>query len=265
MKSIAEEYLRLGPLQTRILIHQQYSEVDHDVELDAIEAAGLGTGDALLDVGCGTGAFLARLRAQHHTGRLCGLDSSPAAVAAATAISEVTATLGNAEALPYGDGEFDVVTARHMLYHVDDPVAAIREAHRVLRPGGRFVATVNHAESAPRIADVVRNQAVEHGIEPPVLPISRVNSDNLPNLIQGVFATVAVSRHDNALIFREPEPAIRFALAQLNFYGVADDSVEREGVVRGVITQVEQWFAANEGPWRDPKGYIVCVSTRESL
>jgi SAM-dependent methyltransferase len=263
MSSLAEEYLRLGPLQTRIDTHKAYSECPDDVEREVTDAADLAPDDAVLDVGCGTGSFLARLRDHRHRGRLCGVDASPAAVTATAGVPDVEARLGYATALPFDVGEFDVVAARHMLYHVDDPLAAIREARRVLRPGGRFVATVNHADSTPRIADVVRRQAVRHDIEPPVLPISLVHSDNLPDMVAASFPTVAVRRHDNALVFEAPEPVIRYGLALLNFYGVADDAPQREDIVRAVIDEVRAWFAANTGPWRDPKGYVVCVASEQ--
>ena len=44
-----------------------------------------------------------------------------------------------AEALPFADGEFDTVVSTLVLCSVDDPVAAVREVRRVLKPGGRFV------------------------------------------------------------------------------------------------------------------------------
>jgi ubiquinone/menaquinone biosynthesis C-methylase UbiE len=106
-----------------------------------------GPGESLLDVGCGTGSFLARLRTSGHHGPLTGLDSSPAAARACAAVPGVRAVTGDAVRLPFPDGAFDVVTARHMLYHVSDVRAALAEARRVLRVGGRFVALLT---SSPR-------------------------------------------------------------------------------------------------------------------
>lgn len=259
--SLSEEYLRLGPLQTRIQTHQRYSELTHDVEQDVIDRAAIEPTDAVLDVGCGTAAFLARLSANRHVGRLCGLDASPAAVIAASAIDGVEAHLGDAAKLPFDDTEFDVVCARHMLYHVDDPAAAIREAKRVLRPGGRFVALVNHPDATPFIAAVVREQAIAHGITPPVLPASRVHSDNLPGMVGQVFDTIEVYRSDNALLFPTPEPVALYGLALMNFYGVSDDDPRRSAIADAIVAAVADRFAREGAPWRDPKGYVVCVAT----
>jgi ubiquinone/menaquinone biosynthesis C-methylase UbiE len=261
MSSLAEEYLRLGSLQTRIDTHKTYSELPDDIEQNVLDAVEISPQDAVLDVGCGTGSFLALLRERGHRGTLCGVDTSPAAVTATAGVPGVQAKLGDAAELPFETAEFDVVAARHMLYHVAEPMAAIREARRVLRARGRFVATVNHADPTPHIAGVVRRQAVRHGCEPPVLPMSRVHSGNLPSMVESAFRFVTAHRHDNALVFHTPEPAIRYGLALLNFYGVADDTPQREDVVEAVIDEVRAWFAAEGGPWRDPKGYVVCVAS----
>ncbi|HLE89846.1 MAG TPA: class I SAM-dependent methyltransferase, partial [Anaerolineales bacterium] len=47
----------------------------------------------------------------------------------------------DAQSIPYGDETFDAVVANHMLYHVPDRPKAIAEVHRVLKPGGRLIAT----------------------------------------------------------------------------------------------------------------------------
>lgn len=53
--------------------------------------------------------------------------------------------LGSADAIPAADADFDAVLCTQVLEHVPDPLAALREFHRVLRPGGRLIATVPFA------------------------------------------------------------------------------------------------------------------------
>lgn len=173
---VADEYRSLGPLQTRILTHQRHSERPNDPDLDVLRALRLSPAEGLLDVGSGTGEFLRRLRAEGHTGRLCAIDASQAAVDAAGAVQGVEALRGDAQALPYPDASFDAVTARHMLYHVPDPVLAIEQARRVLRAGGRFAAVVNIRCPMPLINASVDAVLDAHGIErpgPPTRPCTR--------------------------------------------------------------------------------------------
>ncbi len=97
-------------------------------------------GASLLDIGCGT-AWLAG-----HFERYTGIDGAPEAVAAAVArgLSVVEGDVN--AALPYADAQFDAVVMKDLLEHLADPVGAVREARRVLRPGGRIFASSPDAQ-----------------------------------------------------------------------------------------------------------------------
>src|SRR5207253_4026774 len=72
-----------------------------------------------------------------------GLDFSPAMIAAARARNPaLDFREGDTEALPFGDATFDAVVMNFGMLHLARPEAAIAEARRVLRPGGRFAFTV---------------------------------------------------------------------------------------------------------------------------
>jgi SAM-dependent methyltransferase len=100
--------------------------------------------DDLLDVGCGSAAFLERHAA--HVRHVAGLDASgiPVGMARrrlADRIAAGTAQIVRADAMamPWPDDRFSVVTAYVLLEIVPDPLKALSEMHRVLRPGGRAV------------------------------------------------------------------------------------------------------------------------------
>ena len=98
----------------------------------------------ILALGCGTGIEVRALR--RLTGpdtAIVGVDHSPALIDAARRLTadeglsdNVTYQVGDAHHLPYGDGEFDIVTLHTLISHVDDPPQVLREARRVVRPGG---------------------------------------------------------------------------------------------------------------------------------
>jgi SAM-dependent methyltransferase len=94
----------------------------------------LGPDDALLELGCGGGLLLRDAPA----GRVVGLDHSEDMVALARANApRAEVVLGDAAALPFGDGEFTAVAMSVVFMFLPDPVAVLRESRRVLVPGGR--------------------------------------------------------------------------------------------------------------------------------
>lgn len=97
----------------------------------------------VLDVGCGTGELLSRLRAKYPDAVLAGLDPVPEMLALARGKLSGKEDLqtGYADALPWSAGEFDVVVSCNMFHYISHPVEALREMGRVLRPGGSLVLT----------------------------------------------------------------------------------------------------------------------------
>jgi ArsR family transcriptional regulator len=93
------------------------------------------------DLGCGTGSLSAAFAP--HVAHVHAVDVSPAMLSAARArlhaVHNVTVHDGALESLPLKDASLDVAVMLLVLHHVADPLRALREVHRVLRPGGRLL------------------------------------------------------------------------------------------------------------------------------
>ncbi len=93
------------------------------------------------DLGCGTGALAAALAP--HVAHVHAIDASPAMLSAASsrlaACRNVTLSEGTLEALPLGDASLDAAVLMLVLHHVADPLRALRDVRRVLRPNGRLL------------------------------------------------------------------------------------------------------------------------------
>ena len=115
----------------------------------------------VLDVGCGPGTITAGLA--RRASRVVGLDMSADMVAEARrhaadcGLDNASFQVGSAYDLPWDGDSFDVVYAHQVLQHLSDPVRALREARRVLRPGGLVAVrdsdygTMVHAPVLPAI------------------------------------------------------------------------------------------------------------------
>lgn len=97
--------------------------------------------DDVLDVGCGTGPVITLLHDKYPEKHYVGLDLTPAMikVAQAKGLSNAEFVVGDAENLPFDDASFDAVLCSNSFHHYPNPEAFLREAHRVLRPGGRLI------------------------------------------------------------------------------------------------------------------------------
>lgn len=114
----------------------------HAQALAALDAApsGVPSGAPLLDAGCGTGGFLARLRQARPGLAAAGLEYMPQAAARARAKAGVPVAVGTVNAMPFGPASFGAVVSLDVLCHAAvEPGRALAEAFRVLAPGGRLV------------------------------------------------------------------------------------------------------------------------------
>ena len=140
-------------------------------------------GMRVLDLGCGPGTITLDLAqvVSRDGGGVVGLENTPEPleIARANAAERGDTTtqwvLGDAYALPYPDGSFDVTHAHQVLQHLADPVAALREMARVTTPGGLVAARdadyggmIWHPEmpGLTRWLDVYRRAARASGGEP---------------------------------------------------------------------------------------------------
>jgi ubiquinone/menaquinone biosynthesis C-methylase UbiE len=138
--SLGEEWERHAATWIRFTPHDVFFQrYNWPAFVDLLPPAGRAT----LDLGCGEGRIGVLLGELGH--RVTGVDVAPSmARRAAERGVYAEVHLGDAASLPFREAAFDLVVAFMTLQDMEDPAAALREAARVLEPGGALVAAVVH-------------------------------------------------------------------------------------------------------------------------
>jgi SAM-dependent methyltransferase len=134
-----------------------------------LDAAGVGMGTRVLDVGTGPGHLAARAVARG--ARAVGIDVSEAMLDVAHAAHpDLELRHGNVEELPFPDAAFDAAVGGFVLLHIGRPEQAAGELYRVLAPGGRVALTVWDEPERNRLQGVMFDAVDEAGAASPDLP-----------------------------------------------------------------------------------------------
>jgi SAM-dependent methyltransferase len=220
--------------------------------LAVLERAKLSNEHTLLDAGCGAGGFL-RLAGATGVGlEMHGIDAAPGLIEiAGTRAPEAALRVGDLEELPYHDASFDVVTALNSYQFAADPAAALREAARVTRVGGRvFIASWGRAEDC-EAAFYVR--ALASLLPPPRPgtpgPFALSEPRQLEHLALDVGLTpIAVAEVDAPWRFQNLDTALRALLSP--GFAVRAIRATSEPLVRSVVMDAIAPFRTSRGEYR---------------
>jgi SAM-dependent methyltransferase len=160
----------------------------------------------VLEVGAATGKLWSEVR--HDGLRLTLTDFSAAMCQELRQVPGAEVRQCDAADLPFADDSFDAVIANHMLYHLDDPAAALQEFARVLRPGGRLAASVNgrdHLEELRAIGPAIGRPELLRG-----LVLNDVVAETAADLVAQYFIDVKVERYPSDLEVPTVEPILAY-------------------------------------------------------
>jgi SAM-dependent methyltransferase len=130
-RALATEYSQRAEAYARY-----WAPVIHPMAHPLLHAMALGTAQRILDVGTGTGALWPLIQKAAPQAQLWGIDRAEGMLRAGTGILRGRAAVMDAERLGVRDATFDAVLSLFVLFHIPDPIAALREALASLRPGG---------------------------------------------------------------------------------------------------------------------------------
>jgi SAM-dependent methyltransferase len=239
---VDREYLTTVQYRTdaNLAARQSIYQFQHpriDLRAMVCDRAGLAGTEVVADIGCGNGLYLAELARRGHRGRLLGVDLSAGMLAAArAAVSAHTVSanpvpaagvvVGDAAALPLADGAAEVTLALHMLYHVPDRAAAVRELRRITRDGGSVLVVLNGPDHLHELRELTSEAAAAVGQPPGAFWADTgdggLDIDHGADLLASAFG--AIERHDFAaeLVVPDPGPVLDYVASMRVTQGLAD-------------------------------------------
>ena len=171
-----ETYIHGYSEEHRRFLAMRSAQRDADFLLPHLRA-----GMRILDCGCGQGSITVGLAEAVAPGEVTGMDRETSQIEAARAwakernVANVHFEVGNIYSLPFPDASFDAAFAHTVLEHLSDPLRALQEMRRVLKPGGVIgikdpdYATLLHEPSSPLTEEAIalyRRVSVQNGASP---------------------------------------------------------------------------------------------------
>lgn len=243
-KQLLSQYRDSSNLAARGRLHARYGTVNWFTWV--AERLGLESGMSVLDIGCGAGWFWTRAATRLPDNlKLMLIDRSAGMVAEAYGrisshgrFEAVDALIADATALPFADSSFDAVLAMHVLYHVPDPMDAVREMARVLRPDGMAIVTTNGRRNLGALFELGARAFGGPSADPAA---AVVGIDAAIALMGGCFERVDLTRFNDVYVISDPNDVFAYLTSMPP--GI-DAGMESRNALRRLI---EQAFEANAG------------------
>lgn len=223
----SQQYRNGNNLDARIQLHFRFSTNPTNFHEWMFDQINLQPAMKVMEIGCGTGAFwktnIQRLPANLQS-VLLDLSSGMVSAARSSFNRDERFTFGAADAqnLPFGDCQFDVALANHMLYHVPNISQAVKELRRVLSQGGRLCASTNGTGHLRELRDMMRR----FGLDDSAVPgsFARYGLDNAAEVLGEYFSHVKVLPFVDNLFVTETQPLMDYIHSMIGIWNVPDDA-----------------------------------------
>ncbi|MGR0328537.1 class I SAM-dependent methyltransferase [Bacillus cereus] len=264
MNDVKRQYNVSNHLQTRIDTHTHYEEKHVDLDKIVIEHLQLQGEENILEVGCASGKFLSLLQTNGHKGTLTGFDQSEAMLAEAAKTNNLIEwKREDASKLPFETNCYDLIIARHMLYHVKDVEKTIQGFHKVIRPSGTLLATTNSSVTLPRIVEMCNRMLDAFDLPKTTSSVTPFCLENGKEILQSVFPTVEETVIHNALVFHHATPIVNYISSMFPSLNIPDNTYLHGEMKVWLKEEVENELSLHNGIWRDPKTLAIYRCQKE--
>ncbi len=241
-------------LKARSILHTRYGRGDWFNWL--ADHIPLKPNSVVADVGCGSGSFWTNapasvpddIRLKLYDLSVGMITAAHSSVASLERWRDVEAQVADAVDLPLPDNSVDTTIAVHMLYHLTDPTAGLREMARITRTGGAIAVVLNPIATMGELSALV-DAALARTFSSQTQPLS---SDEALTLMRAMFARVDCVRYDDELRVTDPVDLLGY----LTSLPVA----EAPDATKKLALEVHRVFAENGGLFRITKASDLLIA-----
>ena len=214
---LESQYGTSANLETRLSLHDRCSTNRYGWQRFVFDHFRFPPGTAVLELGCGTGKLWSSNL--HSISADCQFVLSDASMGMVdTAREQLAPHMRNAvfvqidaQAIPYAEASFDMVIANHMLNHVPDIPAALREMRRVLKPGGYLYTATNGEGHLKELITLLSayDERIDFGED----AMHSFTLENGPGQLAQYLSVISVHRYLDHFLIDDPEPLIAYIMS----------------------------------------------------
>lgn len=216
-RSLKTQYQNAANISARIRLHREYSVNPKGWFPWLLEQCELHEGMRILEIGCGNGALWSENREWIPEHMQVVLSDKSDGM-----LRDVQRELGEDEQfsyerfdcneIPYGEAEFDLVIANHVLFYCEDIPQVLSECKRVLRPNGQFLCSTYGRNHMKEITELVQRFNKDIVLSADCL-YEHFGLENGADILNAFFDEVEERIYEDAIEIDEPEPLISYILS----------------------------------------------------
>lgn len=217
-KSFKNQYKSATNIAARINLHSLYAQNRQGWFPWIYENLCMEDGMKILELGCGDGTLWTENKEKlpdHVAVTLSDISEGmlrDARRAIGTEDGRFSFRSFDCHRIPYGEEQFDLVIANHVLFYCQDVQAVCREVKRVLKPGGRFVCSTYGREHMKEVSRLVQEFDEKIVLSADKL-YEKFGKENGKELLEKSFVKVEWQQYQDCLVVTEPEPLISYVLS----------------------------------------------------